>query len=249
MSQGTHVENPYNLRWLAPFICRNDLAWIITTSTSIIATCTLAAIYANAWPAALLALGLSGVVLFNAHHPILVDTPAMALALAATITNQHHQIVATILLALLAGATKETAPVFAALWAWSPLPLIGLAAPTIRAIFWRPGPDLIGDEASDARQHLKPLIIKTRLMQAPQFGTEWVLGWGVTLIALSAFDLQMGLVLLVAYAQLAIATDTMRLTAWAFPPLVAATCANVNPKWWVPMIVVHLANPWKGSGL
>src|SRR6185437_119407 len=84
--------------------------------------------------------GCSGLSWFNLRHPVLVDLPAFALALGAAVAWQHGLWWAAIPLVLTAGCVKETSPVFAAVWAWHPVMLVGLIPPAIRHL-QRPGAD------------------------------------------------------------------------------------------------------------
>jgi hypothetical protein len=195
---------------------------------------------------ALVPFGLAGVFWFNLRFPILVDLLAMVFAIAAAAAAQDGTWPAAIALALLAGCVKETSPVFAALYAWNPILLVGLAAPAIRHLF-RQGDDVLDEENRWVLDHpfkaswkyhkdLKPLPL------------VWVLPMGVLLLASVNPTLQVAAVVLVAYAQCAVATDSARLYQWCWPVLAVAVCEQVPRSWWLVLIVVHLANPFKGHG-
>lgn len=246
MSAGARVERPYSLRWLAPFVCRTDIAWIILSHTSVAACAILAIFYAHSWAAAFLVLGLSGVTLFNLRHPILVDAPAMALALGAALAWRAGWWPVALGLSIAAGATKETGPVFASAWAWSPVLLIGMIAPALRW-FVKPGADVIQDEASEARKDLRRRIVAQRRKYSDP--SHLILPWGVCVLGLAHPSAQLVVVLLLAYGQLLVATDTVRLFAWAFPVMIAATIHNVSSEWLIPLVAIHVANPFRGPGL
>ena len=52
-----------------------------------------------------------------------------------------------------------------------------------------------------------------------------------------------------AYAQLFVATDTVRLYQWAAPVVAIAATSAVDPRWWPLMVVVTLFNPLRGDGV
>ena len=78
------VARPFHLRWLLPRLLGADSRrWQYVTRASVLAIGLLTALYAHSvWMVAVIALpGLW----FNWRHPVLVDAPAMALALAAAV--------------------------------------------------------------------------------------------------------------------------------------------------------------------
>ena len=65
--------------------------------------------------------------------------------------------------------------------------------------------------------------------------------WGVCLAGLVGSDWRLWLVLAVAYAQLLIATDSVRLYQHAAGPVLAVAAAQVVPVAWLPLaVVVHV---------
>lgn len=239
---------PFHLRWLAPAVCRSDgRRWVVLAWVSAVAVCGLTGAFTGVWWGALLPLGLTGVVHFNLKHPILVDLPAMALALGATVSAEHHVLWAAIPLVLLAGCTKETSPIFAACWAFNPVLLVGLVPVGVRVISRpRAGRDPCTGPAAEALKH--------------PFRTAWdahkglplwvyVLPFGVLLAGISAGDSRLWLTLAIAYAQLLAATDLCRLYMWAFPALAVCAVGPLTGPWLPVVLIVHLVNPFRTEGL
>jgi len=76
--------------------------------------------------------------------------------------------------------------------------------------------------------------------------------WGVGLLGglitpRSTFPMLI-ITLMLAYGQLLVATDSVRLYQWAAPPLILATISVVPPEFAVVALLVHLLNPWSGDG-
>ena len=78
---------------------------------------------------------------FIATHPTTVDAPSMLLALLAAMLLPSHPY-AAVLLSCLSGFIHERGPVFAALYAWHPLLLVGLVA----VGWWRKAAAADGDQ-------------------------------------------------------------------------------------------------------
>jgi hypothetical protein len=76
--------------------------------------------------------------------------------------------------------------------------------------------------------------------------------WGVSLIALFTIDHAVLIMLLttlvLAYCQLLIATDSVRLYQWAAPPMILATMTVLTSPWAIVALALHLLNPWAGDG-
>jgi hypothetical protein len=208
-----------------------------------------------AWRAALaavLVVPLAGVVRLNVRvFPVLVDLPAMALAAVAATALVYDLPWWTVVgVAMVAGATKESAPVFAALWAWHPLPLLGLVVPAVVRALVRPGPEVAG---------LEHLAVTTeqpwRASREAHAGRWldhqlWLVPWGPALVGLWGAGPEVLVPLAVAYGQTLVATDTVRLYQWGFVPLVVAA-AVVVPWAAVPVVValVVWSGRWSGDGI
>lgn len=243
------VARPFHYRWLVPRIVGNssETRWRRTTHASLLALLPATWWYVGGWrgvAAALCITGLAGVWKFNWKHPVLVDAPAMLIALLAADCLRHGLWPLAILLAIAGGCVRETAPIFAALFGWSPLPLIGLLAPAVRHL-QAEGPDVLDVEARWILDH--PIKASRKYHQGFTIPT-FVLPWGIVLIGFGHPTLQLVAVLAFAYGQCLIATDTVRLYMWAWPVLLASAVALV-PLAWLPLfVVVSLSNPFASEG-
>lgn len=243
MADGHGAPMPFHLRWLAPKILGGKihrwrmaswLGWIVFL---------LANGWELGWSAIILLAVLPGLSL-SLRLPVLIDGMALGVTALAALDGPWWQQVG---LALLAGTISERAPLFAALWAWSPWPLIGLLSPAFRYLFWRPGtehPALVGSWAADVLHKSWRIAFQRDWREL-----DLLLPWGGFLIALWWMDMQMAVTLLFAYAQIAIATDTARLYQWAAPVLAAAICYNLDWRVCIIVAIVTWFNPWRGNGI
>ena len=261
LAVGLRVPRPFNLRWLIPKLCgRSERRWKISTIAGVLAGAVGTALLAPTWQTALAAALIFAALpmnRFNLLTPVLVDAPALAFAVLAAVAWSEGLWWLGILLALASGATKETGPVFAALYAWTPWLLIGLLAPFVRGLFATPGPDVIDKPYADQpevvalchRSTEHPLRTGWQIHRKMIWSPVMVLPWGGALVALTNLDLQLGVLLAVAYAQLLVATDTVRLYQWA-APLMCVAAAGAVPVAWLPVLVVLTVwNPYAGNGV
>lgn len=254
LAGGERVPRPFHFRWLVPVVCRDAAwRWQAVTVVSVVLTAVAAGLLAPSWEAGL-AAGLMLVALpgirYSLSAPVLVDAPALCLAAWAGVAGDWWL---AVVLACVAGACKETGPVFAAAFAWSPWPLVGLVVVAARALM-RPGPD-------DPIRRVRTVTPQSELAWIARhpFRAGWkyhdwrsplmVLPWGGALAALGHLDWQVVVVLVLAYAQLLVATDTVRLYQWA-APVVCVAAATAVPVAWLPLLVVATVwNPFAGNGV
>lgn len=234
------APHPYCRRWLLPRLLGSDpQRWVWLTHISLAATPSLALVYFFSmglprWQAAFAAALLCSLpgLRLPRRLPVLTDAPAFALTLAvASLAASGHPWAAAYL-ALPLGAMRESGPVFAALWAWHPVPLIGLVA--VRLF---PVPRLIPPDPSEPWL-AKPFAYALALRQ--HIGLDrglYVTPWGAALLGLAVPTWQMAAAVLVAHAQLFVAVDTLRLTVWAAPVLVLGAAKIIPPAWWTLAIV------------
>lgn len=248
--QGKRVAKPFHLRILLPWICENDekkwrAVWLACWPLLICLATAFAAlqdleIHQAAAAAALVAL-LPGVWGPPVVRPVGVDLPGMVIALGAAIAFETGWWPLGTVLITAAALTKETMPIWAALWIWSPLPLIGLAAPAVVAIVRKPEIDEITAHPNLREVHDHPIRTALKAHQN-QWRDAWIMvaPWGVCLAALIDPSWPLAICLLAAYAQLFVATDTTRLlhTAAGIPMAIAAV-ATIPPTWLFLAIVAH----------
>jgi len=247
---GGSVPRPFNMRWLLPAVCGRHLRrwWVVY-----VLSWPLLAVSAFAWQAdkgwqvaaatAVLLVALPGILGPSVVAPVGVDLPSSALALAGVALWPHCWPLALACVCL-ATFAKETAPVFVALWLWNPLPLLLLTLPFAAHQLIPPGPDPLGPKFQLIADH----PIKASLQHhAGRWRDGWLMvaPWGVCLAALYAPDWRLLLVLAVAYGQLLIATDSVRLYQHAAGPVMAAMAAQVIPVQFLPLALVAHVVWWR----
>lgn len=253
---GETVASPFHLRILAPLICKDrPRRWLLMWSVCWPTLAGLMVLWSRqhglGWPvaitAAVLLLGLPGVWGPDVVRPVGVDLPAMTLGLGAVVLlGANLGATGTILACVLAvqsGLTKESGPVWASLWAWNPILLLGLIGPALVFLFTREEIDKVTARPELRKVHDHP-ILTARWAHEGQWRDFWVMAapFGATLACLYHPSLYLLVVLGAAFAQLLVATDTVRLLHTAAGPVVALVAAsNLPEKWLLVAVVVHLA--------
>jgi hypothetical protein len=175
--------------------------------------------------------------------PVQTDLPATALTVCgvALLALDHPaQWAAGVACIAVAATMRETAPLWAAVWAWSALPLVALVAPLVAWLVIRPGRDPLGAKFQEIADH----PVRAGLaFHSGRWRDAWLMvaPWGATLAALYAPTPQLAVGLVAAYALLLVATDSVRLYQHAAGPLMAAGAAQVIPvEWLLVAVVVHV---------
>jgi hypothetical protein len=140
----------------------------------------------------------------------------------------------------LSALIRETTPVWSALWLWSPLPLVALAMPVVVNIWRKPGPDPLGPKFQAIADHPVRAALEHH---AGRWRDGWLMvaPWGACIAACVAFSWPLLVLVVLAYLQLLIATDTVRLLHHAAGPALALTAAQVIPvEWLLLAVVVHV---------
>lgn len=235
---GDAVPHPYRLRWLLPLLlgARPD-RWAALSIASLATLPAAAWFYFHAmglseWPCAFAAALLSALPALRLplRLPVLLDAPSFTGALLVAAATHASPLLACAL-ALPLGAMRETAPVFAAVWAWSPWPLVGVVA----CGWWRRS--AWPTEAWLTHPVRAALELRRRVGMD---GSVYVRPWGAALAGLCAPSWQLAAALLASHAPLLFAQDTLRLTVWAAPVLVLAA-VKVLPLWAAPLALVVTA--------
>ena len=244
---------PFHRRALLPYLCRNNpTRWLIQAWVG------YALLLVGTWglvgglqgvAAACLVAPLPGILL-GLRFPVLVDLAALGMATSAAALWVNGYEWAAIVLVILAGSAKESAPVFAAVFAWSPWLLVGLAAPLIIGLLRKPGtmPEM-GEEHQWILDHPVKAAKKYHAGMLTTLSPALLLPWGALVVALAAPSWQLAAVLALAYGQLLIATDTVRLYQWAAPTVAIAATSAVEPQWWPVLIALTVFNPLRGDGV
>lgn len=261
MGGGRPMALPFALRWLLPAVCKSSVArWRRCTTIHLVLLPALLSVWLAHWISdALLAAvgglvvcGLPGVWRIHVRWPVLVDVTSMAWAVGSAIALQHHRYVLCVVLALVAGCVKETGPIFAACYAWHPLALVGLAAPVLRRLSTSVGSDIFDEQESWILAHPVRAGLTShagRWLDPSLMLTPWGIGLlGFLGIQRSIVPMLMITVVL-AYGQLLVATDSVRLYQWAAPPVILATMLVIPPGLALVALLAHVLNPWAGDGL
>jgi hypothetical protein len=248
LAGGGEVPRPFHLRWLLPAICGQDERrwWIVHVGGWLLATVGMFGwvVASHDWrvaaAATALLLGLPGILGPSAVIPVGVDIQATGLTLCAAALFVHDQTLFALVVALLAAMVRESSPVWLALWVWSPILLVALAAPIVASVVRRPGPDPTGSKGQWIADH----PVRAGLMfHRGRWRDGWLLvaPWGLTLAALISPSWPLIVVLVVAHLQLLVATDTVRIVAHAAGPVMAVAAATVFPVEWLLLVcVLHI---------
>lgn len=235
---GKPVPSPYHRRWLMPYVLGpNPVAWFVCTHVSLALTPVAAWLYFGTmglggaqriFAAALLTV-LPGVWLAPYRYPVLTDAPAFLMSLTIAWLARSGYTSAAVVLSCTLACTRETGPVFAALWAWSPWPLVGLLA--VR--WWRPAapPD------SEWLAHPIASVWKMRRTIGPD-ASLYLRPWGAAILGIVSPSWQTLATVVVAHAQLIVAHDCIRLVAWCAPVMVASAVPHIPEAWWALALLV-----------
>lgn len=249
LAEGRSVSRPFHLRRWLPWVCgasagRWWAVWLASWPMAALGFMVWRRAEGDTWTVTLagvvLLLALPGILGPAAVIPVGVDLPATAYTLLGVgSAAQGWWPLAAVNLALAAGI-KETAPVFAALWLWSPWPLLALVVPLAVGLVNKPGPDPLGPKFDAIAAHP---IRSSLAAHHGRWRDGWLMvaPWGACLAALYAPTWQLVAALAVAYGVLLVATDTVRLYQHAAGPVMAATAAQVVPVKFLPLaLVAHL---------
>lgn len=251
---GGRVARPFHLRWLLPLVCGQHIrrwwaVWWSSWPVLFVGVWWLAADlgWQRATFAAVLCVALPGVWGPHVVRPVGVDLPAMALTAVAAAAAVHGWWWLAILALAFAAEIKETAPVWAALWAWDPALLLALIFPLAALVAIRPELDPItAGHPVLRRVHDHPIRTafehrRGRLRDAHL----WVTPWGASLAGLYGLTPQVAATLAVAHAQAVVATDTVRPVQTAAGPVLAIAAAQVLPLQWLPLAALLSVFWWR----
>lgn len=248
---GDSVAFPFNLRVLWPTLCEDSLkrwrilwlaSWPVLAAGAVLWATAEGASTVQALAAAAFLLALPGVWGPISVRPVGVDLPTMALAIWSAAAFAHGWTVLGVVIALVATFGKEHAPVWIALWAWTPWALVALAVVPFVYLINRPAMDSVTATPLLRDVHDHP-IRQSIEHHRGQWRNAWfmVAPWGVTLAALYDPSPWVLVALAVAYGQLIVATDTVRLYQSVAGPVMALAAALVIPTPWLLLAVaVHV---------
>ncbi len=185
------------------------------------------------WKQALLFVLLPGVA-FCVNLPTTTDGPAMLLAWLAALTHTRGHSALAIGLSAASGALHERAPVFAALYAWHPLPLLGLVVPAVVAR-WKGAapPDRSRTDSAEALvgHGLWGAIEAHRsyVNLLSENGLVWSLRGLPVMAGYLGCSVQAWVCLGVAFASRIMGTDTSRYIMWGALPMIR----ELDPPLWM----------------
>lgn len=171
---------------------------------------------------------LFGVFSVNVFFPVLVDAPAILFILLAAIADPITCLIVTVI----AVCIKETSFVFITILTKNLyVLLVGIVAYAIIRVCIKP-------QKTTAPELLHPFMVATNIHNFTDIG-KYVLPWGGGLACLFSphLDWQFYTLIAVSYAQLLIATDSVRLYQYAFP-LVLLHAADSCPIQMLPVAVL-----------
>ena len=246
MAEGRPQAMPYHLRWFLPKVLGKDFErWRLWTQVALATICWALVLYAwqrgvplpQAILAGVLLAGLPSVWMYWLKLPVLTDMASMAIALLAAVVPTPWGV----LLALLGGCIREGTPVYAALYAWNPWLLLGLAAPAVRFLFWKHG--------IEADPRVKALLDNPVKTSWARNGGRWkdlrisLLPWAGLLAAVFHPSCQLLVSYAVCCAPIFRSHDFVRHYIMAAPVLILAVVQL--PLWFlIPITAAHFALPW-----
>jgi hypothetical protein len=250
----TGVWRPFHRRPLIPLIAQgNTKVFHGITAASLILTGPLLAWYlvlhglstTQALYGVLAYTSLWGVFGLLVLCPVLVDAPSTLLGLlGACWWLQTGDPWGLIFLGLLSGTVKEQGPIFMALYAWSPLPLIGLLFTAYADYKGAPMPE--GQDHIFALHHPFAHAQCFRNLHGT-FHPNMVASWGLLLpLAMLHPTTILWVTLAVAYGQLMMASDLSRLYQQAFPVVILSAFQVPGlVDYWPVILLGQLVSPWQ----
>lgn len=241
---------PFSLRWLLRDIAQGkEWVWTLFSCVSVIlipiVSYHLFLAYGFSENLALiggaLVCGLSGVTLVNYALKYMSDGFGMLCMVTALWLFKINQWELAVLVTVIGSMANEKTFVYTALMSLNPYALIGAVPVVLRCLLYKHAKnDILGDTET-----LKnPFKLGFKYHKAFWFDAKRsVLIWGVTIIAFANMDIHLGIVLLVAYGSVLLATDSTRLIQWSFPIMVLYTLPLLPEAWAIPLIGLHWFNP------
>ncbi len=249
---GERLHKPFHLRWLLPFVCRQSpRLWKWVTGGAMVLLPVMMSVYLyeqgvepkKCLVGACLLLGLPGIIRMNALAEYLLDGTALLFMLTSATCFLAGNVPLGIAFSCLGGMTKESTPIFAALACWNPLALLGFVPVIAAALIRKPNPvDMLGGEVILSH----PFQTGIQFHRGRWFSLEFMLlPFGVCILGLMHLSVPLIVMIVVSYAQLLVATDSVRLYQWCFPLLILATVQVLPLEYSAIAIVMHWLNPYQ----
>lgn len=254
MAEGRGAPRPFCYRWLLPALCGASLVrWRVASVLGVLLTCIGIVLLCGSWWQA-----LAGVIVFvalpmtefNLRNPVLTDSLSLGLATVSAALFVNDLVMLAVLVACVAGMVKESAPVFAALFAFTPWLLLALIPALVRMVVVKPGADVVvGPGIEDTLLHPFRTGVRFHRQMVLERSEYLIAPWGGLLIALTVIDVRLALCLVVAYGQMLMATDTVRLYQWCAPLVIVYAVACVPAPWLLLLVLSVVFNPFRGDGV
>ncbi len=248
-ANGMRVPRPFHLRVLMPWFCglkvsRWDAAAFVGYVVAAVAIGAIAAAKGQTASHAITATALFAglpMVRSGIELPVLVDGPAIAFAAVTALAVVTGAPAIAIVLVMVGASVKETVPIFAALAAWSWIPLVGLAVPIL---IW-----LVRKPAATSHPSQATPLAYARERQRTRFLVPGMtlLPWGACLAVLFAPTAPVIASLGAGYGLMLTSADCTRIYQWAAIPVCISAAATIPDGWLLPAVVAHLFNPWRGE--
>lgn len=224
--------SPFHLRWLLPTICgQSRMAWSAATWGGLVAASVL--FPGDLWALALFAC--SPWYRFIATVPVTTDGAALAFALSATRDSGWFAVP----IALAGGAVAERVPVWQALYTLRPeYAYVGLCAVLV-AWKWISSVPRDGESAVATGRARAVRLSNIEML---------VLSWGAGGAALLApWSVHEAVIVAVAYGQMLLAWDTVRMIGWAAPVIYPKAVSIIPARFLPAAVVLSWFNPWGAS--
>ena len=243
---------PFHLRWLLPFLLRkNTVAWQIVTGIATVLIPVAMFYFLESWGLSyiqciiggLLTLGLKGVFGFNIRVPVLVDSTAMLLMVISATLFNYGMIIPAIAVVVIAGCIKESSPVFTAIVSLNPLALLGLIPVLIMFVRGKTDKhDIGGKKSEEILKH--PFKYGISMHSNIWLNYNLWLSFGILLLAFKNPSIHLLLMFGVAFSQMLMATDSIRLLHWCFPVMILYTVPLIPLEWAIPLVILQWINPF-----
>lgn len=245
--RGESVPVPYSLRPLVPMVCGDSYTmWYYVTYAHIgllgFFSYLLGIYYGLTVAEAITVSACIAVsrsfVKMQAYYPALVDAHAHAWAMMIAVTAMSGNTALAIMLAIFGGLINEKTPVFAAIYAWSFTPLVGVLATVVHFILAKHDNSRQGIDWMDRPYETAINAIAARVHDGT-WSVYFIAPLGVAWLGIigNATPAYVALVLSASFVLRAM--DYRRLIAWGLP-LMLIEAVRFTPAPFLPMLpLIH----------
>ena len=245
--RGESVPVPYSLRPLVPIVCGESWsAWYYVTylhigllgGASYLLGISLGLNVTQAITVSACIAMSRSFVKMQAYFPALVDAHAHAWAMMIAVVALNGNIALSMVMAIVGALVSEKVPVFAAIYAWSWAPLIGLFATAVYFIMARHDNSHQGVDYLDKPYETAIQAISERFTNGT-WGVYFFAPLGVAWLGILGNSTAAYVALVCAVLPVLRALDYSRLIAWALP-LLLVDAVKLTPTPFLPMLpIIH----------